>query len=123
MIDRADMNRIWQADVVMVILMMMAFLIIPGAGKAESLLWSASSGQVDGYKVNWGTSKSSQPNNRDVGDTTRYDLIKLPLTEGTTYFLSVSAYNSVGESPPCAPVVFTPGDNTPPAPPGGLSAD
>ena len=90
---------------------------------AETLVWDASSGQVDGYKVHWVTRKNSQRNTRDVGNRTRYDLNKLPLSEGVTYYLSVSAYNKAGESPPCEPVVFIPGDNTPPAPPIGLSAD
>ena len=90
---------------------------------AQTLVWDASSGEVDGYKVHWGTSKSKQPNSRDVGNKTQYDLNKLPLSEGVTYYLSVSAYNKAGESPPCEPVAFIPGDNTPPAPPRGLWAD
>jgi hypothetical protein len=103
--------------------MAIAILCQPVSSLAETLVWDASSGQVDGYKIHWGTRKSSQPNTRDVGNKTRYDLNKLPLSEGATYYLSVSAYNQAGESPPCEPVVFTPGDNTPPAPPVGLSAD
>ena len=101
----------------------MAILFLPFSTIADTLVWDASSGQVDGYRVHWGTSKSSQPNNRDVGGTTRFDLDKLPLSEGVTYYLSVSAYNKAGESPPCDPIAFIPGDNTPPAPPRGLWAD
>lgn len=101
----------------------MAILCQPISSIAETLVWDASSGQVDGYSVHWGTSQSSQPNSRDVGDMTRYDLDKLPLAEGITYYLSVSAYNAAGESPPCEPIAFIPGDNTPPAPPRGLWAD
>ena len=104
-------------------LVAMTLLLIPAAGMAGTLIWSASSGQVDGYKVHWSITENSLFNDRDVGNTTQYDLVKLPLSEGTTYFLSVSAYNSVGESPPCEPVVFTPGDNTPPAPPAGLASE
>ncbi len=95
----------------------------PAICHAETLVWNASSGQVDGYKVHWGTKKSSQPKSRDVGNKTRYDLDKLPLSEGVTYYFSVSAYNEAGESPRCEPVAFIPGDNTPPAPPRGLLAD
>ena len=105
------------------ILAVMAIICDPAASIAETLVWDASSGKVDGYRVHWGRGKSSQTNTRDVGNKTRYDLNKLPLSEGVTYYLSVSAYNSAGSSPPCEPVVFTPGDNTPPAPPVGLSAE
>ena len=101
----------------------MTILCAPFSSFAETLVWDASSGQVDGYKIHWGTRKNRQPNTRDVGARTRYNLNKLPLSEGVTYYLSVSAYNKAGESPPCEPVVFIPGDNTPPAPPIGLSAD
>ena len=105
------------------ILAVMTIICGPAASHAETLVWDASSGQVDGYKIHWGTRKNSQPNTRDVGSRTRYDLNKLPLSEGVPYYISVSAYNQAGESPPCEPVVFIPGDNTPPAPPIGLSAD
>ena len=100
-----------------------AFLYNPAVSNAKTLIWSASSGQVDGYKVYWSTRRDSLTNSRDVGNSTRYDIDRLPLSEGVTYYLRVSAYNAAGESPPCAPVVFTPGDNTPPAPPGGLVAE
>ena len=108
----------------MTVLFLVATITIPPSwSMAQSLRWSASSGKVDGYKIHWGKNKNVQPNSRDVGKKTHYNLNKLPLSEGVTYYLSVSAYNKAGESPPCAPVVFTPGDNTPPAPPAGLSAE
>jgi hypothetical protein len=91
--------------------------------QAETLVWDASSGTVDGYNVYYGTNHSDHSNYRDVGNTTQLDLNNLPLSEGVTYYLCVSAYNSAGESPPCAPVVFTPGDNTPPLPPIGLTTE
>ncbi len=100
-----------------------AIVLFPGLGETASLVWGTSSGAVAGYKVYYGTSPNDQSNYRDVGNTTQYDLNQLPLSEGVTYFLSVSAYNAAGESPPCTPVVFTPGDNTPPAPPGGLTTE
>lgn len=89
--------------------------------QAQTLVWDPSSGTVDGYKVHYGTSPSAQSNYRDAGNATQYNIDSLPLSEGVTYYISVSAYNSAGESEPCAPVVYTPGDNTPPTPPIGLT--
>lgn len=100
---------------------MLTLLINPVGIQAETLFWGTSSGTVDGYNVYYGTTHSDRSNYRDVGNTTQLNLNDLPLSEGSTYYLSVSSYNSAGESSPCAPVVFTPGDNTPPAPPNGLT--
>jgi len=58
-----------------------------------------------------------------MGNITHCDLNSLPLSEGIPYYLCVSAYNAAVESPPCAPVVFTPGDNTPTLPPVGLTTE
>jgi hypothetical protein len=91
--------------------------------QAATLVWDASSGTVEGYNVYYGTNPGDRSNFRDAGNTTQLDLNNLPLSEGVTYYLCVSAYNSAGESPPCAPVVFTPGDNTPPLPPIGLTTE
>lgn len=99
----------------------LSVLISPALIEAETLVWEASSGIVEGYKVYYGKNPSDRSNYRDVGNTKQLDLNNLPLSEGITYYLSVSAYNSAGESPPCAPVVFTSGDNTPPDPPTGLT--
>jgi hypothetical protein len=105
------------------ILVFAALLVsLPAVGKAETLKWATRSGKVTGYKVNWGKSKNKPTHSLDVGKKRHINLNKLPLAEGVTYFLSVSAYNAAGESPPCAPVVYSPGDNNPPAPPGGLKA-
>ena len=101
----------------------LAIVLLPGLGETASLVWDASSGTVTGYNVYYGTSPDDQSNYRDVGNTTQYDLNHLPLSEGVTYYLSISAYNAAGESLPCTPVVFTPGDNTPPAPPSGLTTE
>jgi hypothetical protein len=95
----------------------------PAASAAKTLVWNASSGSVDGYIVYWGTSAKDRSNSRDVGANMQYNLDSLPLSEGVTYYLCVSAYNKAGRSAPCAPVVYTPGDNTPPSPPIGLSTE
>jgi hypothetical protein len=106
-----------------VLIVTIVLLISPAVIQAETLVWDASSGTVDGYNVYYGTNTSDQSNYRDVGNTMQLDLNNLPLSEGVTYYLCVSAYNSAGESPPCAPVVFTPGDNTPPLPPIGVTTE
>jgi hypothetical protein len=90
---------------------------------ATNLVWDASSGTVDGYKVYYGTNASNPSTSVDVGNSTQYNIDTLPLSENTQYFFCVSAYNTAGESNPCPPVAYTPADTTPPAPPIGLVAD
>ena len=90
---------------------------------AATLLWDPSSGTVDGYKVYYGTSSTHPTNMIDVGTATRLPIDPLPLSENTQYFFCVTAYNTAGESPPCAPVAYTPADTTPPAPPIDLIAE
>lgn len=89
---------------------------------AATLNWDPSSGEVDGYKVYYGTNASSPSKSVDVGNVTKYTLDNLPLAEKTQYYFCVTAYNAAGESPPCDPVAYTQQDNTPPAPPKGLTA-
>ena len=91
-----------------------------GFAGAATLTWNPSSGTVDGYKVHYGTSIGNPTGSVDVGDTTQYSIDTLPLSENTQYYFCISAYNTVGESDPCAPVAYTPADSTPPAPPVGL---
>jgi hypothetical protein len=98
-------------------------LITPSMSFAATLVWDPSRGVVDGYIVHWGTNRYSPSEKVDVGPRAAYNLDRLPLSEGVTYYISVSAYNAAGESDRCPPVVYTPGDNTPPAPPVGLRAD
>ena len=90
---------------------------------AATLAWNASSGNVDGYKVHYGTTASNPSKSIDVGKATQYDIDKLPLNDNVEYFFCVSAYNAVGESDPCPPVAYTPADTTPPSPPVGLMAE
>ncbi len=86
---------------------------------AATLSWKASSGEVDGYKIYYGTS-SSPTTKVTVGNVTSYSIDKLPLTENKKYFFCVSAFNDVGESKQSATVAYTPADSTPPFPPVGL---
>ena len=97
-------------------------LFLCSAAFSASLQWKASTGEVKGYKVYYGTSSSSPSNKVDVGNATRYSLDSLSLSPKTQYYFSVSAYNQAGESRRCAPVAYTPADATPPAPPAGLQA-
>lgn len=89
---------------------------------AATLNWHPSSGNPDGYKIYYGTATNPLANSKDVGNVTRYNIDNLPLSENVQYSLSVSAYNTIGESSPCPPVVYKPGDTTPPSPPIGLTA-
>ena len=107
----------------MLLLFFIVFFIMISVVSAATLVWDQSSGTVDGYKVYYGTSSTNPSNNIDVGDTTQYDIDALSLSENTQYYFCVSAYNTAGESAPCAPVAFTPADTTPPSPPVGLTAE
>jgi hypothetical protein len=88
---------------------------------AANLVWNPSSGNVDGYKIYYGTSSTNPTNMIDVGNTTEYTLDQLPLSENTQYYFCVTAYNTASESPPCASVAYTPSDSTPPLAPVGLT--
>jgi len=94
--------------------------MMPSLSFAETLVWGSSKGAIDGYKVYWGTNRDNPTNSIDVGHRASYHLDNLPLSDGVTHYISVSAYNSAGESPRCAPVAFTPGDKMPPEAPRGL---
>ena len=106
---------------VMSVFLMIA--ITASAGSAATLVWDASTGTVDGYKVYYGTSPSNPGSAVDVGNTTQLGIDALPLSQGTQYYFCVAAYNAAGESAPCAPVAYTPADTTSPLPPAGLIAE
>ncbi len=110
-------------NIIIAALVTTALLLINSLSFAATLNWSASSGEVDGYKVYYGTNPSSPSNSIDVGGVTNYSLEKLHLEEATQYFFSVTAYNAAGESSHCSPVAYAPADATPPMPPIGLNAN
>ena len=91
---------------------------------AEQVLkWDASTGEVTGYTIYYGTSQGSYLLNRDVGDVTQYALNNFPLSEGVTYYFVVRSYNSYGESANSGEISYTvpiTGDTTPPLPPVGV---
>jgi hypothetical protein len=96
--------------------------LFSGIALGASLAWDPVSG-AQGYRVYWGTSSGSYPNSRDVGSATQYNLNNLPLADKTTYYLTVTAYNSAGESGYASPLSYSTGDNTPPSPPQGVSVN
>ena len=89
------------------------------------LKWDASTGEVIGYKVYYGTKTGEYTESKDVGNVTQYSLTELNLTQGLTYYFMVRAYNDLGESDDSnitsysAPV---PGDLTPPLVPQNVTA-
>jgi hypothetical protein len=105
-----------------VVTMLLVFTTV-AVVSAASLVWDASTGTVDGYNVYYGTSATNPSESVNVGNVTQYSIDSLPLSENVQYYLSVSAYNTAGESDPCAPVAYTPADTTPPTPPVGLVAE
>jgi len=62
------------------------------------LKWDASTGDVSGYKTYYGLSQGNYSFSEDVGKVTQYALSNFSLSEGTTYYFVVRAYNSSGES-------------------------
>jgi hypothetical protein len=99
------------------------FLAVPlsEAFAAPMLAWDASSGEVTGYKVYYGTTQGSYNQNKDVGNVTQYPLTSLPLTERQTYFFVTRAYNAAGESGNSNAVSWTVPDYTAPMPPQGIT--
>lgn len=88
------------------------------------LKWDAATGDVTGYTIYYGLSEGSYPNNRDVGNVTQYALSNLSLSEGTSYYFVVRAYNSVGESGDSNLTTYTvpsSEDTTPPITPQGIT--
>jgi len=78
------------------------------------LSWSASSGDVTGYKIYYGTNPDDYTNNIDVGDVTQYQISGLQ--EGITYYFVARAYNDSGESDSSNEVswLWSPIDTEPP---------
>lgn len=112
--------KIYTKVTIMTLILVFAAISIVSAA---TLVWDSSSGTVDGYKVYYGTSASNPSSSVNVGNVTQYSIDALPLSENVQYFLSVSAFNTAGESAPCAPVAYSPADTTPPTPPVGLVAE
>lgn len=94
------------------------------ASAAGTLAWDASTGEVQGYKVYYGTTTGGPyPNSANAGTARTYSLNNLPLQENTTYYFVVRAYNQAGESASSNQVSQSVGDTTPPAPPRGVTVN
>ncbi len=65
-------------------------------GAQVHLAWDPSSGQVDGYRIYYGTTPGSHPTRVEVGNVTDY--LVTGLQDATTYYFVVRAYNQYGES-------------------------
>ena len=89
---------------------------------AATLSWGASTGEVAGYRLYYGTSAGSYTQNVEVGNVTFYSTDPLPLTGDTLYYFVITAYNSAGESGYSNMVSWTPADTTPPLPPEEVEA-
>jgi hypothetical protein len=103
-------------------MILISALLFPCLAFSEpKLTWESSSGDVEGYRIHYGT-KSGQPSSmKDVGNVTEYPLSGLPLVEKQTYYLTTTAYNAAGESGNSNEVIWTAPDNTAPAPPQGVN--
>jgi Fibronectin type III domain len=99
------------------------FLLLPVSEvfAAPMLAWEASSGEVTGYKVYYGTAQGTYNQNKNVGNVTQYSLSSLPLTEKQTYYFVARAYNAAGESGNSNMVSWTVPDYTAPMPPQGIT--
>jgi hypothetical protein len=91
---------------------------------AADLKWEASTGDVSGYTIYYGLSHGSYTFSDDVGNVTQYSLDNFSLSEGTTYYFVVRAYNAFGESGDSNVTTYavpSADDTTPPIPPEGIS--
>lgn len=71
----------------------------PPSATTATLAWNAvTDPSLSGYNVKVGTASGLYSRTITVGNVTSYTVDSL--TNGTTYYFSVTAYNSAGESPP-----------------------
>lgn len=85
---------------ILVVLIILGLLIANLAQAADpQLKWSASVGDVDGYRVYYGTAQGEYTINKDVGNILQVPLSILGLESGIAYYFIVRAYNNIGESP------------------------
>lgn len=103
-------------------LMVLIFPLIVSTAAAQMLAWDPpAESEVTGYRIYYGTSSGNYTENHEVGAVTECALADLALADKTTYFFTVRAFNSAGESSDSNEVSWTSGDNTPPAPPQGIN--
>ena len=63
---------------------------------------------ADGYKISIGSTSGGTDfiNNEDVGNTTSYTLNE-DLLQNTSYYVSITPYNAIGDANTCAESIFT----------------
>ena len=69
--------------------------LIPG-DKQLTVSWNANQEPMDGYKVYWGTASGNYTSSVDVGDVATHTITGL--TNGTTYYVSVTSYADLKET-------------------------
>ncbi len=69
--------------------------LIPG-DKQLTVSWTANQEPMDGYKVYWGTASGNYTSSVDVGDVATHTITGL--TNGTTYYVSVTSYADLKET-------------------------
>lgn len=91
--------------IVMILAFVFMLLFPVGSSFGVELVWDASTGIVNGYRVFYtdGTNNWS----KDVGNTTSVNIDDLYLDVGVEYSFEVRAYNAVGHSPPSNIVTYT----------------
>ncbi len=118
------------------ILMVLITLILIGGSTslAATIKWGDSDNvdnnrKVDGYKIYYTEDKNAL-NKESMTlissvekDKFYYSLDSVSFTPKTTYYFAVTAFNAAGESELSNIKEYTPGDQTPPAPPIGLKAE
>lgn len=66
-----------------------------GTGYSLKIIWPANTeSDLAGYKVYWGTASGTYTNSQTIGNATSYTITGL--TEGTRYYIVVTAYDSDG---------------------------
>jgi hypothetical protein len=90
-----------------VVLQWMALLAGTSQSSALTLAWDQNTEpDIEGYRVHYGTAPSNYKNTVETGGSTIVEIENL--LPGTTYYIAVTAYNSLGlESLPSEEVTFT----------------